>query len=237
MQQGYIKLHRLLIGDDIFQNEKLLKVFIWCLLKATHKEREMLIGRQNVKLKEGQFIFGRNKASLELNMPASTLWDYMKLLEKRKTINIKSNNKYSIVTIEKWAIYQSKDNTSDNKSDNKQTSNGQQMDTNKNVKNVKNNIYTSQCDELWKMYPNKKGKAQAYKKIPKLLKEYSLEELKRCIERYSKEVQGRDKQYIQHGSSFFNAGYMDYLDLNYNESENNQQVEIKGKILDFKIGE
>lgn len=124
MQQGYIKLHRTLIDDDIFQNEKLLKVFIWCLLKATHKEREMLIGRQNVKLKEGQFIFGRNKASSELNMPASTLWDYMKLLEKRKTINIKSNNKFSIVTIEKWVIYQSKDNISDNKSNNKQTSNG-----------------------------------------------------------------------------------------------------------------
>ncbi|SFI95060.1 phage conserved hypothetical protein, C-terminal domain-containing protein [Terrisporobacter glycolicus] len=150
MQQGYIKLYRTLIDSDIFKNEKLFKVFIWCLLKATHKERDQVIGRKTIRLKEGQFIFGRLKASSELNMAPSTVWDYMKLLEKHKNINIKSNNKYSIVTIENWSIYQAKENITDNKSnnnaDNKSTTNEQQMDTNKNVKNVKNvknnNIYT-----------------------------------------------------------------------------------------------
>lgn len=150
MQQGYIKLYRTLIDSDIFQNEKLFKVFIWCLLKATHKERDQVIGRKTIRLKEGQFIFGRLKASSELNMAPSTVWDYMKLLEKHNNININSNNKYSVVTIEKWGIYQTKENITDSKSnnntDNKSTTNQQQMDTNKNVKNVKNvknnNIYT-----------------------------------------------------------------------------------------------
>ena len=152
MQQGYIKLYRTLIDSDIFQNEKLFKVFIWCLLKATHKERDQVIGRKTIRLKEGQFIFGRLKASSELNMAPSTVWDYMKLLEKHKNINIKSNNKYSVVTIEKWGSYQTKENITDSKSNNntdkKSTRNQQQIDTNKNVKNVNNNIYSRVIDYL-----------------------------------------------------------------------------------------
>lgn len=132
MQQGYIKLYRALIDSDIFQNEKLFKVFIWCLLKATHKERDQVIGRKTIRLKEGQFIFGRLKASSELNMAPSTVWDYMKLLEKHKNININSNNKYSVVTIEKWRIYQTKENITDNKSNNntdsKSTTNGHKQE-------------------------------------------------------------------------------------------------------------
>lgn len=222
MHNGYIKLYRDVINSDIFENEKLLKIFIWCLIRATHKEREQRIGRQTIILKEGQFVFGRNKAALELNIAPSTVWDYMKLLENRKTINIKSNNKYSIVTIENWSVYQFREEISDSKTNKKSTSNKQQMDTNKNVKNVKNNIYTSQCDELWQIYPNKKGKTQAYNKIPNLLEKYSFDEIKRCIERYSKEVEDKDKQYIKHGSTFFNTGYMDYLDENYNASSPEQ---------------
>ena len=78
-------------------------------------------------------------------MPESTTWDYLKLLEKNGSIKIDSNNRFSIVTIENWGMYQSEDENSDNKittngqqNNNKITTDGQQMDTDKNVKNVKN---------------------------------------------------------------------------------------------------
>ena len=149
MNLGYVRLYRNLINSQIFQNEKLLKIFIWCLLKATYKERTQIVGRTSIELKEGQFIFGRNKAALELDMPPSTLWDYIKLLKKMKTISIKSNNKYSIVTIEKWEIYQSKDLNYDKESnykiDNKSTSNGQQIDTN----NKEYKVYNDKNKEIY----------------------------------------------------------------------------------------
>ena len=66
--EGYIKLYRKLLESPVFQNEKALKVWIWCLCKATHKDREQLVGRQIVNLKTGQFIFGRKKASEELKI-------------------------------------------------------------------------------------------------------------------------------------------------------------------------
>ncbi|HIA6871830.1 TPA: DnaD domain protein, partial [Staphylococcus aureus] len=43
---GWIKLHRKLLDSPIFQNEKLFKVFAYCLMKASHKEHTQLVGRR-----------------------------------------------------------------------------------------------------------------------------------------------------------------------------------------------
>ena len=151
MNNGWIKLHRCLLDKAIFDNPKLLKVFIWCLCKASHKDHQQLVGRRVVNLKAGQFIFGRYKNAEELNIKPTTLWDYVKLLESNNTIDIISDSKYSIISIVNWGNYQSceeiSDSKSDSNSDNKWTANGQLMDTNKNVKNEKNNNTTINGDD------------------------------------------------------------------------------------------
>ena len=130
--KSYIKLFRKLLNSPIFENEKALKIWIWCLLKATHKEREQLVGQQIVKLKKGDFVFGRKQAAEELKMTESTIYKYIKLLEKLQMISIKSNNKFSVVSIEKWEDYQ----IEELKSNNKVATEEQQSNTNKNVKNI-----------------------------------------------------------------------------------------------------
>jgi biotin operon repressor len=146
MGQGYIKLARCLLEKPLFQNEKLLKVWIWCLLKASHKGYEQLIGLKKIQLESGQFIFGREKAAQELNMPQSTVWRLMQFLKDNESLDIKTNNKYSLVTLINWTLYQVEPEKTDSKMDSKRTTDGQQMDTNKNVKNDKNDYilcYTS----------------------------------------------------------------------------------------------
>lgn len=49
---GWIKLHRKLLDSPIFQNEKLFKVFAYCLMKASHKEHTQLVGRRVVHLQK-----------------------------------------------------------------------------------------------------------------------------------------------------------------------------------------
>lgn len=107
--EGWIKLHRKLLESLVFDNPELLKVWIWCLLKSTHKGYTQLIGLQEVQLKEGQFVFGRKVASKELGMSESKVYRLIKKLEKMQNLNIKSNNKFSVITIEKWGDYQSVD--------------------------------------------------------------------------------------------------------------------------------
>lgn len=80
-------------------------------------------------------------------------------------------------------------------------------------------------EQLWKLYPNKKGKASVSKKSKNELSKHGVDVIKKCIDRYDKYVKaqherGFDLQY-QNGSTFFNSGYMDYLDENYTEPKTN----------------
>lgn len=121
--KSWIKLYRKILKSPIWENEKALKVWIWCLIKATYEERIQLVGQQEVLLQKGQFVFGRKKASKELQMSESMVYRYMKVLEKLQMLNIKPNNKFSIVTIEKWEDYQIEELNLNSKIDNKRTTN------------------------------------------------------------------------------------------------------------------
>ncbi len=89
----------------------------------------------------------------------------------------------------------------------------------KNLKSKSKVNSNQDIEEIWSLYPLKKGKKIAIKKIPKLLKEYGKEQIIRCIERYIEEIkkENKSKEFILHGSTFFNGRYMDYLDCNYQE--------------------
>jgi len=144
---GWIKLHRKLKNSLVFDNPDLLKVWIWCLLKATHDDYIQMIGLQEVELEKGQFIFGRKVAANELKMSESKTYRLIKKLENMQNLNIKANNKFSVITIENWENYQSDNNNNEQQSEqqmnNKRTTNEQQMNTNKNIKNNKNiSIYS-----------------------------------------------------------------------------------------------
>lgn len=111
---------------------------MWCLLKAAHKEHDQFIGLQKITLQPGQFIFGRKKAAFELGISESTVWRLINALKTNNSLNIKTNNKFSLITVVNWGFYQGDEQQTDSKMDNRWTTDGQQMDTNKNVKNDKN---------------------------------------------------------------------------------------------------
>lgn len=102
---------------------------------------------------------------------------------------------------------------------------GSKGTTNNNKLNNNNNS-NKYIDDIWSLYPNKKGKARAVTKIPKLVDKYGYEQIVRCIERYNKEiaVKKTSPDYISHGSTFFNGAYMDYLDDNYQEPVNSSST-------------
>lgn len=144
--KSYIKLFRKIRISPIWENEKALKAWIWCLLKATHKEREQLVGKQLVHLEKGQFVTGRKVAGDELNMKDRTAYDYLKLLEQLHMISIKSNNKFSIVTVEKWEDYQIEELKIQQQNDNKSTTNQHKQEC-KEIYITLYNKYKKQIEE------------------------------------------------------------------------------------------
>lgn len=215
---GWVKLHRCLINKPIFDNANLLKVWIWCLCKATHSEHDQLVGLQVVKLQPGQFIFGRIKAAEELNIPQSTVWRLITFLKKNESLDIKTNNKYSLITIDNWASYQADADKMDIKTDNNRTSSEQQMDTNKKDKKVKENIYTDVFEKFFSEYP--KGgqtlKPQTFKNFQSLIKKkVNPDDLIQAAKNYATDCKVAEVQppYFKKSSNFLgkDAAYLNYV--------------------------
>lgn len=170
MHRGYVKIYRKLLDSRIWQNEGLLKVWLWCLLKATHEERWVSMkvgtGDTEVKLQPGQFIFGRKAASKELHIPRSTVWKRMLKLENMQNLNMQRNSKYSIINITNWDSYQGEKEKRNSQKDKQGTAREQPGNTNKNVKNVEHvenkEIYIRQelipFDEIISYLNKKTGK-------------------------------------------------------------------------------
>jgi len=141
MEDGYIKLYRHLKESRAFANEGLLKVWVWCLLKANYKDKWVSVktGRSEteVLVLKGSFIFGRKSAGKELNMPPSTVWKRIIKLKNIGNLNIESNTHYSIISIVNWATYQGEEIKGDIKGDRQGTGKEQASDTNKKEKKDK----------------------------------------------------------------------------------------------------
>jgi hypothetical protein len=71
-------------------------------------------------------------------------------------------------------------------------------------------------EKLWPLYPVKKGKGQVSLAAKQRLLKVGYEEMVRAIDRYKAELERDcDWRRPQNGSTFFNSGYVDYLDANY----------------------
>lgn len=80
-------------------------------------------------------------------------------------------------------------------------------------------------ESIWKLYPSKKGKGQISDSKKKVLYNIGYEELSRAIERYKAGLARDEWRKPQNGSTFFNSGYIDYLDANYSEPEQQEPEE------------
>lgn len=88
---------------------------------------------------------GSNKESEFLGIAKSTLWFWLEFLAKEGQIELKKTNKYTIITIPKWDLYQQLEL----KSETNQYTDGTQIGTNKkNTRIYKKNTNTSKADAL-----------------------------------------------------------------------------------------
>ena len=72
---------------------------------------------------------------------------------------------------------------------------------------------------LWAMYPNKRGKGSVSETKKLALLKIGKEEMERAIKRYLAEQEQMTWRKTKNGSTFFNSGYVDYLDANYVPAE------------------
>ena len=151
MNVGYIKLYRKVTSSFVWTNSNMLKLWILCLTKASHKESRFIFNGQEIHVSSGQFVTGRAVIEKEFNegvpldqqVVGRTLWRWLKKFENEEMLSIKSTTKYSVISIKNWDEYQS----SDQQVSSGRPSTVQQVSTYKNDKNDKNEKNNNIHDE------------------------------------------------------------------------------------------
>lgn len=140
--EGWIKIHRKMLDNPIIcKDSDYLSVWIYLLLNATHKEIPALFKKEKIILKPGQLITGRKSMSEKLKISESKIYRIINEYKSEHQIEQQTSNKNSLITILNWNKYQQVEHQIEQQMNNKWTTNEQQVNTNKNVKNVINNIF------------------------------------------------------------------------------------------------
>lgn len=147
MSKGWILLHRKLLKNPVFLKPELLQLFVYCLLKANHKESEIIFNGKMQTVKRGSFITGRKSMALELKQNEASTYKRLKILENLEFLNIKSNNKFSTVTVVNYDLYQQDNLKSNSKSNNQVTTREQPSNTNNNDNNIDTNVSINKREE------------------------------------------------------------------------------------------
>ena len=110
---GFIKIHRKMKKWSWYKDPNTFRVFMHLLLSASYKDNNF----RGHTIKPGQVVCGRRQLAQELGMSERTIRTALNHLKSTNEITIKTTNKFSIITIEKWAKYQCLVGKSDQQND------------------------------------------------------------------------------------------------------------------------
>ena len=227
---GWINLHRKILGWEWYSDINTCRLFIHMLLKANWQEGKF----RGTTVPRGSFISSISKLAEETRLTNDEVRTAISHLIATNEITKQSTNKYTVFTVVNYNLYQDIP-----KQEHKQdTSNAQAIpksfptieESNKGNKEKNNNTMCKAdalalFESLWKLYPVKKGKGQVSIAAKQRLLKVGYEEMARAIDRYKADLE-KDSGWRkpQNGSTFFNSGYVDYLDANYQEQGVNNTV-------------
>ena len=180
--RGFVLLYRKILNNPIFLKAELLQLFIYCLLKANHRDNEFIFNDKLQIVKRGSFITGRFQLSKELKQSESSVYRRLKILQKLNYISLKVNNRFTTVTIVKYNTYQDVNL----KANNKRTTREQQENINNNDITInKEKNYLNFVVKLYGLITNKiTEQSYCYSIVNQLLKykeNDKISYLQRCL--------------------------------------------------------
>ena len=139
---GFVMLHRKILDWEWYADTSVRSVFIHLLLLASFKKTSW----QGQVLAPGQVITSYGHLSISLGLSVQQIRTALDKLQSTGEIQIRSTNKYTLVSIEKWALYQSDAEKATNQqqaeqqTNNNPATNHQQHRNNVNNDNNVNNV-------------------------------------------------------------------------------------------------
>jgi len=204
MNSGWVCLHRKMLDWEWFSDHNTFRLFTILLLMANHKDRKW----RGIDVPKGSLITGRDALALKTGLSVRQVRTVLNKLKSTNDIAIKTNTKYSMISITNWDMYQSIDQHNDQLATNHRPASDQPPTTNNNetIKPLNKKEITLADDEkkerasenkpkpeaiafddFYKKYPIKKSKTPAMKKW-KLLSDEKRKLAINGIEKYKASV-------------------------------------------------
>jgi hypothetical protein len=150
------------------------------LTDANFEDKKHLFNGALIEIKRGQIIFGLEAWSAKTGVSISKLRRLLDMLEKDRMIDRQKTNKYSLISILNYALYQDDDRQTASKpqADDKQTATPKELKNirSKEVKDLVDSgespvdFVSVQFERFWRNYPTKKAKTAAEKSFRRLVK-------------------------------------------------------------------
>ena len=210
-EQGWIRLHRKIRENWIWQDPLRLKWWMDILLEANHEDHSVLIGNTLYMCKRGQTIKSLTTWSKRWGVDRSTVRRFLNLLQKDSMVFIETNTQTTQLTICAYDQYQVSRHTDETQMKHQWTSNETLMHINNNgynENNEKNSTTDSNFDLWWKEYPKKVGKKAALKAWQKAKDKPQVSKMIEILEkqRNQEQWQRENGKYIPNPETYLNQG-------------------------------
>jgi hypothetical protein len=226
--EGWVRFHRRITQWEWYAEPNVFRVFFHLIIMANHKDNKW----RGIEVKRGQLVTSYNKLATQLELSTQQIRTVLDKLESTNEITRTSTNKYTIINVDKYEFYQSREPQSNKQNNtpvtNEQQTNNNQITTNQNDKNEKNaNNYVKFFDKIWKLLPIQKYQNKVdFKKFRKLFDSVDEEKILKAIELYKTDMSKRDKKFVSQGSTFLNFEIYDYI--NQVEAKKNELKKRQG---------
>lgn len=135
---GWISIYRKIQEKSWYKDSEYVHVWLHLILNANHSDKKVWVNGQEVELKRGQLLTSRKAISDKIGVAQSKIYRILSRYESEHQIEQQKTNKYTIITIVNYDLYQKSEQQIEQKMNNKWTTNEQQMNTNNNDNNVNN---------------------------------------------------------------------------------------------------
>lgn len=224
MAEGWIKLHRSIRKNWIWEDAQKLKWWLDILLQANHQDKKILLGNDLFTIERGSFHTSEVKLSERWKVDRKTVRRFLELLQKDNMISIEKSKRGTTIKISNYNDFQDfstdeKDNRRDNKvptqgttegtdkshiSPNQGDTNNNDKECNKNEEELKNEkkAISTEALELCKYYGTL---------IPGQSITSHLATLKMYVEMYGFDLTKEAMQKTIKNIKRFNPGYMEKI--------------------------
>tara|TARA_R110002126_G_scaffold277766_1_gene423836 strand:- start:1182 stop:1982 length:801 start_codon:yes stop_codon:yes gene_type:complete len=130
---SFIKMHRKLTEWEWYKNLPAFKLFTHLIIKANYQDSKY----QGILIKRGEVLTGLIKLAEQTGLTQQQIKTAFKKLKLTNEITVKSTNRFSVIKLVNYNLYQDSKADSNKQTTNKQQTNNKQTTTSKEEKEIK----------------------------------------------------------------------------------------------------